>query len=502
MPHPDETPPPHPIDARPPSEPDALVSAHVDDADMSLAGGHRFTRLAALGLAAVLAGAVPFLVLMTLVQAEWAPLVRLDVEVAEGLNEVANESPILVTVLEYITEIGGGATAAYVLGVTAAFMLVRRQYRLAAYLAVTGLGLAVLAPVTKAYVDRVRPDVALPVSELPTNASFPSGHAMTATVVWGAVALVALSVIRPSHRPALVIGTVVFILLTGFTRLALGVHFVSDVVAGWALGALWLAITTATFRRWLRYRNEPREPGLGEQPTLGLRAAPVKESILPQGRRSIMQLAVAGLIIAIVIAGAGIAAFGSSAGNAVMEWDTRVTQSVLDSRTPERVDAAHAVAGLSGTWGIVAVAITGIIMGLAFRGSWRPAVFVIVAVVGELVLYLITSQAVGRARPLDNDYTSSLPQGGSFPSGHVAAAVASYGALCALAITYLHSRWRWLAVAPVVVIVTAIMVARVMLGAHHVLDVLGGLLLGVLWLFAVVRVLLSPPYAAVPERRP
>nr|WP_255633095.1 phosphatase PAP2 family protein [Demequina sp. TTPB684] len=373
-------------------------------------------------------------------------------------------------------------------------MLVRRQFRLAAYLAFTALGLAILTPIAKEYVGRVRPDVALPLAELPSNASFPSGHAMSATVVWGALTLVALSVVRPSRRTALALAAVSFIILTGFTRLALGVHFVTDVIAGWALGALWLAAMTAAFRRWLRYRHEPVEPaGLGERPTLGLRLAPTREAVLPQGRRSVWLLAGTFVAITAVVTAAGLAAFGGSGENSVEAWDVSVTQWVLDLQTPALVDAAHTIGSLSGTWGIVAAVIAGVTLSLAYRGSWRPAVFVLVVVTGELALYAITSQVVGRARPLDTDYTSGLPQGGSFPSGHVAAAVAVYGALCALAIRYLRTAWRWATLVPFGAIVGGIMVGRIMLGAHHVLDTVGGLVLGALWLLAAARLLLVAP---------
>ncbi|MGQ4819044.1 phosphatase PAP2 family protein, partial [Enterococcus faecium] len=91
----------------------------------------------------------------------------------------------------------------------------------------------ILVPVTKALIGRARPLVESPVSELPSNASFPSGHAMVAVVTYGMLALLALPAVRSRARRWVLAGTLLIVLAVGFTRLALGVHFVTDVLAGW-----------------------------------------------------------------------------------------------------------------------------------------------------------------------------------------------------------------------------------------------------------------------------
>jgi len=213
-----------------------------------------------LGLLGVVVGAVPFLALLGLVQVRWAPLERLDTGAADGLNATVADSPLSVRILSIVSEAGGGATASFLMAVAVLCLLIRRRHRLAAYVAVAGVGLAVLVPVTKALIGRTRPDVPLPVVDIPTNASFPSGHAMTSLVTWGVLLLVLLPGLRPTTRRWWTAATSVLVLVVGFTRVALGVHFVSDVLAGWALGIAWLAVVTLAFRRWLRTRAEPVHP--------------------------------------------------------------------------------------------------------------------------------------------------------------------------------------------------------------------------------------------------
>jgi len=240
--------------ASPPSPPDTR-------------GLGRFGARVVLGWGAVVVGVVPFLLLWLLVQRSWSPLAALDGDVAAALNEAVSRSPALVSVLSGITDLGGTAAAVLVLSLATAFLAIRRQRRLATFVATTGLGLAVLGPVTKAVVDRARPVVDIPVVATPSNASFPSGHAMTALVTWGVLLLVALPSVPRRTRPWLIAGTAALVVVVGFTRLALGVHFVSDVLAGYVLGAAWLAAMTAAFSAWRRERGHG-----GVDPAEGLEA--------------------------------------------------------------------------------------------------------------------------------------------------------------------------------------------------------------------------------------
>ena len=150
------------------------MAQDVDTRSPDTAGIGRFGLRALLGWAALLVGAVPFLLLWLLVQRSWSPLAALDGEVAAELNEQVSGSPLLVSALRWVTDLGGAGVAVLVMVLATVFLLVRGQRRLAAFVATTGIGLAVLGPVAKAVVDRARPVVESPVVQTPSNASFPA----------------------------------------------------------------------------------------------------------------------------------------------------------------------------------------------------------------------------------------------------------------------------------------------------------------------------------------
>ncbi len=458
-----------------------------------LAGAGRFGGVALLGLLGVVVGAIPFLALLALVEARWEPLRQLDLVVADGLNALVASSPLVIRVLDVVSDAGGGAPAGVFIGLAVVWLMIRQQPRLATYIAVTGVGLAVIIPVSKALVGRARPDLEQPVVELPTNASFPSGHAMAAMVTWGALAIIVLAAIRPAHRRRLVAAAAAVVLLVGFTRIALGVHYVTDVVAGWALGLAWLTITTVAFRHWLReHRENARDGGLGDRPDHGLHLRTIDESALPHGRTTLVWLLLAALACTTLLVLAGFVTTGPLATTALGRWDVQVVEAAAELRSPGMTEVMQIVNGLGALLGIATATIAVAALALAWRGSWRPAVLVFLAVAGAVLIHAAVSQIVGRARPDVPNLTQGLPAGASFPSGHIAAVTAVYGALSLIALFYGRGRWRAVAVGLAGVLVAAAMVSQVYLGAHHPTDTVAGLVLSVLWLAALHRCLLAP----------
>jgi undecaprenyl-diphosphatase len=132
------------------------------------------------GLAAVIAAATGFGLLLLLVRLNWPPLASFDHGAVDGLNHAVAGNRMAVTVLTAITNMGGRAILFWLVTVSTSVMLIRRQYQLAVYLLVTGLGALALDPVIKLLVGRLRPVVPMPITHAPGN-SFPSGHALDAT---------------------------------------------------------------------------------------------------------------------------------------------------------------------------------------------------------------------------------------------------------------------------------------------------------------------------------
>jgi undecaprenyl-diphosphatase len=224
-----------------------------------------FGRLA-LGAGAAALVAIPFTLLMLLVLSEWEPLARLDRGVADDLNNVARGDAGLVDALKM------GATALdpwvfrlAVLGV-AVWLWLRGAKRLAAWAVVTMAIGGVLGVVLKLLVDRARPTFPEPVTTA-SGYSFPSGHALNSLLGVGVLLLVFLPVLSRAGRAVAFTVGAALVLLTGYDRVALGVHYVSDVVAGWVVALACLAGTSAAFEIWRREQGRrPSTVAQGVEP--------------------------------------------------------------------------------------------------------------------------------------------------------------------------------------------------------------------------------------------
>lgn len=173
------------------------------------------------------------------------PLVRFDGAVADYLHYSA--TPALTTFFLAVTAFGS-AQAIALLGLLVAAWLAwkRRWTSLATWLAAVG-GAAVLNLVLKALFARPRPIFDHPLL-VESTYSFPSGHAMGSLVAYGILAYFAvLAAGSWKGRVAVVFAAALLIFLIGLSRMYLGVHYFSDVAAGYAAGGLWLsALITAS----------------------------------------------------------------------------------------------------------------------------------------------------------------------------------------------------------------------------------------------------------------
>jgi membrane-associated phospholipid phosphatase len=220
----------------------------------------------ALGAGAAAVVAVPFTLLMLLVLSEWEPLDRLDREVADSLNDVARSESGLVEVLD-IGEVAFSPWVFRIVVLAVAVWLWRRgAKRLAAWAVVTIAIGGVLGVVLKLLVDRARPSFPEPVAHA-SGYSFPSGHALNSALAVGVLLLVFLPVLtRVGRAVAYTLGAAV-VLLTGYDRVALGVHYVSDVLAGWVVALACLVGTGAGFEIWRReHGRRPSTPTEGIEP--------------------------------------------------------------------------------------------------------------------------------------------------------------------------------------------------------------------------------------------
>ena len=225
----------------------------------------RLTWRLVLGLLAVGVLGAGFLMLALLVRASWSPLLDLDRSVATGLHGVAVRHAWFVTLFKVLSTVFDPITFRVLITLIALALLARRHVRLGAWILVTVWGAAVLGLALKELVARTRPDLVDAVATAPGH-SFPSGHALTSTVGSAVLLLLVMPLLHGRWRALAVAVAVAIPVATGFARIGLGVHFLSDVVAGELLGLAWGATTTATFRAWRHDVGLPRAPWTEAEP--------------------------------------------------------------------------------------------------------------------------------------------------------------------------------------------------------------------------------------------
>jgi membrane-associated phospholipid phosphatase len=216
----------------------------------------RFGARSMLAFAAVFIAAVPFAIVVALVTTSSRTLLHVDRNVADGLHRFAGEHAGFAGAMRTISDAGSPTAWWIVLTPVFGWLLYRRLPRLAVFVAVTAIGSSLLNRAIKLTVDRARPHLVDPVATA-AGKSFPSGHTQSALVGCGILVLVFLPVIHRRARPWLLVAATFVVLLIGFSRIALGVHYFSDVIGAILIGLAWLLAMTAAFSVWRREERKP-----------------------------------------------------------------------------------------------------------------------------------------------------------------------------------------------------------------------------------------------------
>lgn len=208
------------------------------------------------GLAVLVVLVIP---IGALVRGKWSPLISFDSRVERAVHRDAIAHGALRGLAKVLTELGAPVLIDLAAVVLVALLVQRGRRRSGLYLAASVAGAYVLSTAGKLLVNRSRPVFADAFSHA-SGASFPSGHATGSAAFYLALAVVALSVLRRPPRGALLAMAVIVPLLVAATRVVLGVHYVSDVVAGLLIGWGWTMACTAFFTAWQAHEGGPVDP--------------------------------------------------------------------------------------------------------------------------------------------------------------------------------------------------------------------------------------------------
>jgi len=441
-------------------------------------------------LAVVTAAALLFALLLLLVRMRWGPLESADHGAAAQLNGLVAGHPVVVSIVKAVTWLGSGGVLWTLIGAAAVVLAIRRRWRLTAYLLVTGAGALVLDPVLKALVGRLRPVVAHPIAHGNGN-SFPSGHALGSIVCYGALFLVFLPAARGTWRRVLTAVVVTVIAAIGVSRLLLGVHYVSDVLGGWALGITWLGVTAFAFEISRQVTGEPvTEPvteGLEPEARPDLQLSEPETTVHRDRARGYGRTAAGVLVTWVLIVGAltgiGKLIMITHNGNGNLLGDHAIPHWFAAQRTVTLNHWSLIASNLGATQDILIVSVAACVVFIAVTRHWRPVIFLAVVMLGELAAFLVIAAMVKRPRPDVPHLDSNLPTS-AFPSGHMAATTCLYVAIAILVIGHARGWWRYLFLVPAVVMPALIAVARMYRGEHHPTDILASVLFAALWLTA------------------
>ena len=121
---------------------------------------------------------------------------------------------------------------------------------------IAAVGSLAMTTTGKAFIGRTRPPLSDAVPPYETSPSFPSGHTLNATVITAVVVYLLLRRLESAWaRTTTIVLGAVFVVTMGLTRVFLGHHWLTDVVAGWALGLGWAAAVITAHRLFLTVRR-------------------------------------------------------------------------------------------------------------------------------------------------------------------------------------------------------------------------------------------------------
>lgn len=222
---------------------------------MSSEGNDKFLSLSLLlGLAAAIATLIFFGWLAD--EALEGETRHFDEATRNAIHQLA--SPMLTTIMRGVSFVG--STLALAIGTTIVVIrfVMLKWTREAKLFAITMIGAGVLNVVLKLAIKRPRP---VPFFNLtaPETYSFPSGHSLTSACFFGALAAMLTARVKSPRVRVIVwvVCTFMFVLI-GFSRIYLGVHHTTDVIAGFAAALIWILVVRFVEMEWARRRRRKR----------------------------------------------------------------------------------------------------------------------------------------------------------------------------------------------------------------------------------------------------
>ena len=322
------------------------------------------------------------------------------------------------------------------------------------------------------YFERPRPTAQIDVISL-TDPSFPSGAALTAVLCYGLLAYLLVPKM-PSRLSKWFVGMLLMLVIVfiGVSRLLLGGQYVTDMIAGYALGLAWAGLVYTLMERFFSGGTVRDQEGSKSTTIQGLRAPGL-----------FRERPIIGFLM-IILGSLGLAALGYNLliHGPLVELDQSTYEHLITNAkaAPPIVNEIMVFGFFIGKQ-VVLVLVTILSIYFLYQRYWRElAMLLISSAVGSVVWNFIISYF---ARPRPPEQTGlvikTLP---SFPSGHAMSALICYGFLAYLLVPKMPSLfWKWTVSIVALLIVLFDGFSRIFQGGHYLTDVLAGYALGIAW---------------------
>ncbi|HSJ87589.1 MAG TPA: phosphatase PAP2 family protein [Anaerolineales bacterium] len=334
------------------------------------------------------------------------------------------------------------------------------------------------------YFDRPRPSTQLDVLAI-TDPSFPSGHVLSAVLLYGLLAYLLVPKM-PSRFwkwfvAILAIGVTVWVALS---RLLVGGHYLSDVVAGYAVGIAWAGLVYTLAERFF-----PREQTVSTT----LTERPKTDDEL-QGLRApgmFKKWPILGLIL-ILFGSLSFAALGYSllTHSPLVQLDQSIYETLIAKAktAPARINELMIFGFFLGKQ-VPILIVTLLSIYFVYKRYWRELAMILLSSGAGSFVWNFFVNYFGRPRPAIQTGLAvrAIP---SFPSGHTMSAIIVYGFLTYLLLPKMPSRfWKWTLVIAMAAVILFDGFSRIFQGSHYLTDVVGGYALGIAWAALVYTVI-------------
>lgn len=336
-----------------------------------------------------------------------------------------------------------------------------------------GLG-GLLWFVLSSYFDRPRPPVQLDVLALSVP-SFPSGHVMSAVLFYGLLGYL-LVPRMPSRfwKWFVVIVLTVIIVFIGWSRLLVGGHYFSDVIAGYALGIAWAGLVYPLAERLVPKERgaDESESTIADEASSGLRASGLfhERPLLGGALILLGSLSFAAL-------GADLLQHGFLTQLDQSFYEALITSARAASPNVNEIMTFGFFVGKQ----VIFLIVTFLSIYFIYQRFWRELAMLWISSAGGSLVWDFFVNYFNRPRPAEQTglEVRTIP---SFPSGHAMSAIICYGFLAYLLIPKMPSRaWKWIVAIAALLIILFGGYSRIYQGSHYLTDVLAGYALGIAW---------------------